>query len=585
MDFLKNLFVANSEKNGLKDEYSKINLPFPYVILRNNEVKYYNPMFKVEFKVTTEDSILELLQKVNLDDSRQIIEVNNNIYDTYSCKQVSNSKDVIILFVPKKNIDELNDFRKFVIGYIYIDNYSEVMNSVENTMKPMVEAVIDKKLNIITKEFDGLIQKYDKDKYIVVMRYSEYLKMKSNEFRVLEDVKKIKMGNNIPVTLSMGLGVNGETISENRLYANTAIDLALGRGGDQVILKNGDKFEIYGGNSEETTISNKVRARVKSNILCELIEESSNVIVLGHKYPDLDCLGACIGINKITETMGKKCNIVLNHVTSSIKNVHTKLLEEKDFDENIFVDNEKVESLIMSNTLIVVVDVNKKEFTESPFILDDNNKIVLIDHHRRSFDSIKSTVLTYHEPAASSTSELVVDLLYYLKSKPKFSNIEADALLAGIIIDTKNFTFKTSAKTFEAAAYLKRNNADTKRVNHLLQSDISEYKIKTEIVNSAVLHGEIAISKCYEHLENPNLIISQAADELLNLLGIEVAFVLAKVDDMVFVSARSFGDVNVQEIMEQLGGGGHRTMAATQIKDKTMNEVEEMILSTLNIEE
>ncbi len=585
MEFIKKIINGTSNKSTTFTDLRKVNLPFPYIILNNGKMKYYNPMFKVEFKITSEDSIEEVIDLLDLNINRQILKVNDNFYDIYITVQSSNNKDKIIVFIPQKTMTELEDVHKIVVGYVYVDNYSEVINTEDHTVRPMVEAIIDRKLNTSFKNFNVLVQKYDNDKYLIVMKYSEYLKLKSDEFKLIDEIKKVKVSNKIPITLSIGLGVNGKTIQETNIFAKTAIDLALGRGGDQVILKNSDKFEMFGGNSEEVTINNKVRARVKANILCELIEEAENVIVMGHKYPDLDCLGACIGVGKIAQSLNKSYNIVLNDVTTSVKNIYDKLILEKDFDENIFINNNKCEELITAKTLVVVVDVNKKDFTENPNIVDMASKLVLIDHHRRSIDSIKGTVLTYHEPAASSTSELIIDLLSYIKVKPKFLGIEADTLLAGIIIDTKNFTFKTSAKTFESAAYLKRHGADTKRVNSYLQRDINEYRIKTEIVNSAVIHGQIAISKCYEKVDNPNLMISQAADELLNLLGIEVAFVLIKNDNTVFVSARSFGQFNVQEVMEQLGGGGHRTMAATQIEDKTLDEVEQMILLTLNLEE
>ncbi len=584
MDFIKNILNKNINTAKPFSESNKINLPFPYMIFSNGKIKYYNPMFKVEFKITTDESAYEFIELLNLKVNRQILKVNDKYYDTYISSQAGGVKDKIILFIPQKQMQDLNDSNKLVIGYVYIDNYLEAINNEENSVKPMVEAIIERKLNSSFKDYNALIQKYDKDKYLIAMEYSEYLKLKSNDFNIIENIKKVKLSNNIPITLSIGLGVNGINIQETNRFANTAIDLALGRGGDQVILKNGDKFEMFGGNSDEITINNKVRARVKSNILCELIEESDNVIVMGHKYTDLDSLGACIGIKKISQALNKDCNIVLNDVTTSVSNVYEKLIAEKDFLENTFITNDTSFKYITNKTLLVVVDVNKKELTENPELVDLVPKIVLIDHHRRSIDSIKGTVLTYHEPASSSTSELVIDLLAYVKGKPKFSAIEADTMLAGIIIDTKNFTFKTSAKTFDSAAYLKRLGADTKRVNYYLQSDINDYKIKTDIVNRAVIHGEIAISKCCEELDNPNLIISQAADELLNLLGIEVAFVITKLSNTTFVSARSFGQFNVQEVMEQLGGGGHKTMAAAQIENKSIEEVEKMLVSALNLE-
>ncbi len=584
MGFFKNIFNEQINKTKAFSESNTMNLPFPYLILSNGKVKYYNPMFKVEFKITTEESVYEFVELLNLKVNRQILRINDKYYDTYVSAQSTNVKDKIIILVPQKQSQDLRDCDELVIGYVYIDNYFEAINSEESSVKPMVEAIIERKLNSSFKDYNILIQKYDKDKYLIVMKYSEYLKLKSNDFEVIEEIKKVKLTNNINITLSIGLGVNGFNIQESNRFANTAIDLALGRGGDQVILKNGDKFEMFGGNSDEAHVNNKVRARVKSNILCELIEEAENVVVMGHKYPDLDSLGACIGIKKIAQTLNKDCNIILNDVTTSISTVYEKLISESDFLEDTFITTDRSFNYVTKNTLLVIVDVNKKELMENPDIVDLTSKIVLIDHHRRSIDSMKGTVLTYHEPASSSTSELVIDLLAYVKGKPKFSAIEADTLLAGIIIDTKNFTFKTSAKTFDSAAYLKRVGADTKRVNYYLQSDINDYKIKTDIVNRAVIHGEIAISKCYETLDNPNLIISQAADELLNLLGIEVAFVITKLMDTIFISARSFGQFNVQEVMEQLGGGGHKTMAAAQIENKTIDEVEKMLLSTLNLE-
>ncbi len=269
MDFINKIFRNSPVKNIDFSGFNKINLPFPYIVINNGKVKYYNPMFKVEFKITTEESIDEFLESIDLKNNRQILEFNNIYYDIYITEQIHsiNSEDKIILLIPQKNMTELNDSHKIVIGYIYIDNFGEVINNTEHTARPMVELVIDRKLNSIFKNFNALLQKYDKDKYLIITKYSEYLKMKSNEFKLIDEIKKVKVFNSIPITLSMGLGLNGSSIQETKLFANTAIDLALGRGGDQIILKNGDKYEMFGGNSDEIIVNNKVRARVKSNIL------------------------------------------------------------------------------------------------------------------------------------------------------------------------------------------------------------------------------------------------------------------------------------------------------------------------------
>ena len=482
------------------------------------------------------------------------------------------------------NLDQ-NNPDKVAVSLIIIDNYDDVMETVEEIGRPLLTALIDRQLNTLAQYSNGIIKKFEKDKYIFIFSQNKLMHMKEKNFEVLDRIRSIDAGNQIPVTISAGIGLGGETLAKTMEYARAAIDLALGRGGDQILLKDSEKYYFYGGKSAEKESSSRVRARVKAYALTELIKESGNIIIMGHRYPDMDCLGAGIGIYKIASGYGKPCYIILNGPTPGIRLLYDRLMELPEYREIILINSETALKMTNTDTLLVIVDTHRPSFTECPELFKKTNKIVVIDHHRKCAENVDNPVLNYHEPYASSTSELITEMLQYAEINVGFEKTEADALLAGITIDTKNFALKTGAKTFEAAAYLKRYGADTTRVRLLQQSDLQSYKEKVRAVNDAeILNNNIAISVCAGEVENPSLITAQAADELLFLTGVVASFVLCKFGDVIIISARSYGEVNVQMIMEKLGGGGHQNVAGAQIKGSTIDEVKEKLKYILDLE-
>jgi len=470
------------------------------------------------------------------------------------------------------------------VGLIFIDNFDEVMETVEDIGRPLLTALIDRQLGAYAQHHDGVIQKFEKDKYIFIFSQGMLRMMEESEFDVLEKIRNIDAGNKMPVTLSVGIGVGAsdETLSRSMERARAAIDLALGRGGDQVLIKGPDKYYCFGGKTKEPETNSRVRARVKAYALSELIKESDSILVMGHKNPDMDCLGAAIGVNKIVSLHHKRCRIVLNEATAGIKLLYKRITALPEYEGDAFMKPDDALNFSDAATLVIVVDTHRPSLTECPELLKKSKKIVVFDHHRKCAEFIENPALNYHEPYASSTSELVTEMIQHLNAETAFEGAEADALLAGITIDTKNFALKTGAKTFETAAFLRRRGADSTRVRLLQQSDQKSYKEKTIAVNNAeFLNDNIAMSVCSGDVENPTLVTAQAADELLYITGVVASFVLCKFGDSVLISARSLGGINVQRIMEKLDGGGHQNAAGAQIKGRGLEDVKEELKSII----
>ncbi len=479
-----------------------------------------------------------------------------------------------------KNECELN---KVAVGLIFIDNYAEVLDDVEGVKHPLLTALIERKINAMANNVGGIVKKLEKDKYIFIFSQEKLEYLKDTKFSILDKIREIDMGNKLPVTLSIGIGINGKTLSESMEYARASIDLALSRGGDQVIIKDIDNYSFFGGNSAELNINTRVRARVKAFALMDLIQACSNVIIMGHKNSDLDCIGSEIGVYKIVSYLGKECNIVLNKVTTSIKSFYERVLAETDYAEKAFVNGDEAMMKIRENTLLIVVDTHKQSICEYPKLIDKAKKIVVFDHHRKGTEFIENSVLTYHEPYASSTCELITEMFLYMNRDISLLNIEADGLLAGITVDTKNFAFKTGTKTFEAAAYLKRKGADTIRVKILFQNSIEYYALKAKVIEGMeTFNRNMAIAVSESNIENPPLLAAQVSDELLNIKGIEASFVLCENEDKINISARSLGKINVQLIMEKLGGGGHQTVSAAQVKNVDIEEAIALLKKVIN---
>lgn len=473
---------------------------------------------------------------------------------------------------------EIND-QKMVAGLIYLDNYEEALESVEEVRRSLLMALIDRKISKYIAGMNGVVKKMEKDKYFFTIKQRYVPELQQNRFSILEEVKTVNIGNEMSVTLSIGIGMNGETYSQNYDFARVAIDMALGRGGDQAVLKDTEKIQYYGGKSQQLEKTTRVKARVKAHALRELIETKDRILIMGHKLADIDSFGAASGIFRIATSLNKKANIVINEVTSSVRPMMERFMNNPDYPDDLFLTGDQAAELVDSNTILVVVDVNRPSITDAPALLRMVKTIVVLDHHRQSSEIIDNAVLSYVEPYASSACEMVAEILQYIADGIKIKSPEADAMYAGIVIDTNNFTNQAGVRTFEAAAYLRRSGADITRVRKLFRDNMVDYKAKAEAVRQAeVFEGAFAISECpAENVENPTIVAAQAANELLGIIGIKASIVLSQYNGVIYLSARSIDEVNVQVMMEKLGGGGHRTTAGAQIANATIAEAKERV--------
>lgn len=573
-----------------------LNFPMPLVVLElDGTIIWYNSSFR---KMFDGEDLLErtistfvdgihpgdlVNEKMNI--SKQVA-INNRYYrvlgNFVEIEEKSDTDSFILLLYFIDNTEQVeikkryND-EKTSIGIIVIDNYEDLMQSMDDANRPQMLAEIERKITQWLSFTGGVIKKFERDRYLFVFEYQYLKEMEEKKFEILDTVKEISLGNKIPVTLSIGFGVNGDSLIDNFSYAAASIDIALGRGGDQVVVKDGDSFSFYGGRSRELEKRTRVKARVIAYALRELIDQSPNVLIMGHENPDIDSLGAAMGIYRIVRSRGRDANIVLKHSNTTIDNLVEKIEKENEY-EGLFVGRLEALDRVTRKTLLIVVDTHRPNFTEVPELLERTDQVVVIDHHRKGADFIQDAVLTYQEPYASSTCELVTEILQYVDDKLKLNPIEAEALYAGIVVDTKNFTFKTGVRTFEAASFLRRKGVDTLSVKQLFQNDLFTYTNVSAVVRSAEMVNEnIAISVCPPNIKNAQLIAAKAADELLNLSGIAAAFVLCYVNNEIFISGRSLGEINVQVILEKLGGGGHMTVAGAQLKEISLEEAKEKL--------
>lgn len=485
---------------------------------------------------------------------------------------------------------ELNQYKlenieqKQVAALVYIDNYDEALESIEDVKRSLLTALIDRKVSQYFNNVDALVRKIEKDKYFVVFKYKYLHQLEEDKFSILEEVKNVKVGNEMAVTLSIGVGLKGDNYNENYTYARSAIDLALGRGGDQAVVKVKGLIHYYGGKTEQVERNTRVKARVKALALREIMEGRENVIIMGHSISDVDSIGAGVGIYCAAKVLGKKAQIVVNDPTSSVKPLIDLFAEENGYPEDMFIDSETALDMTSRNTLVMVVDTNKPSYTECPELLRKTDYICVFDHHRQGSEVIENPVLSYIEPYASSACEMVAEVLQYFQEGFKLEAREADCIYAGILIDTNNFMTKTGVRTFEAAAYLRRSGAEVNRVRKMIRNDMSAYKARAEAVRSAeVFRNAFAISVCpAEELQSPTVVGAQAANELLNVIGIKASFVLTEYNGKIFVSARSIDEINVQLIMERLGGGGHLNVAGAQLTDCSIDEAKRIIKDTLD---
>ena len=477
-----------------------------------------------------------------------------------------------------KDYIQANEDNKLVVALAYLDNYEEALESVEDVRRSLLIALIDRKITKYFSNYDGLVRKLEKDKYFLIMRQSSLEALKVQKFHILEEVKTVNIGNEMTVTLSIGIGLNAATYLQNYEYSRIAIEMALGRGGDQVVIKNGDSITYFGGKAQHMEKTTRVKARVKAQALKEFMSTKERVVVMGHKITDVDALGAAIGIYRAGKTLGKPVHIVVNDPSTSIRPLMAGYMNNPDYEPSMFIDHNQAMELVDNDTVVVVVDTNKPSYTECEELLYMTRTIVVLDHHRRGNEVIQNAVLSYVEPYASSTCEMVAEILQYFSDDLRLRNIEADCIYAGIMIDTNNFITRAGVRTFEAAAFLRRSGADMTRVRKMLRDNIDSYKAKAEAVRTAEIYrGCFAIAKCpSEGLESPTVVGAQAANELLNIAGVKASFVLTTYNKEVYVSARAIDEVNVQVMMEKLGGGGHINIAGAQVKE-SIEEVEHMI--------
>jgi c-di-AMP phosphodiesterase-like protein len=454
---------------------------------------------------------------------------------------------------------------------IQIDNYDEISEKLELGEKSSMVAQIEKILNKYATEMNGFVLKYDNHKFFMMIENKFLESLEEKKFSMLDDVKSIKGTNDFNFTLSIGTGAMAKNLSQLMEYSKGALDVALGRGGDQVVVKRINSVKFYGGKSKAVEKRTKVRARIISYALRQIIDQSSNVIIMGHRVGDMDSLGASIGLYSIARSRGKKSYIVLNKVNHALKNMYERMKKEEGHYIESIITTEKAMELADQNTLLVVLDTHRKSYTEAPELFDQIDKVVLIDHHRRGEEYIENTLLDYIEPYASSTCELVAELIQYMEDHIKLTKFDADALMAGIVVDTNSFTFKTGMRTFEAAAFLKGKGADNVEVKELFNESIDFMKKKTEIIEkSEIVFDDMVVSFIDDYSDDSNVAAAQCADELLTIKDVKASFVLVRNKDYINISGRSLGEVNVQVILEYLGGGGHLNMAGAQIHTEDM---------------
>lgn len=502
--------------------------------------------------------------------------------------EMESHSDLIALYLFDET--ELNQYirqkedEKLVTGLLYLDNYDEALDSVEEVRRSLLAALIERKLGKYFSEVDCLLKRLEKDKFILVMRQKSLEELKKKRFNILEDVKTVNIGNDMAVTISIGIGLNAPTYAQSYEYSRIAIDLALGRGGDQVVIKDKDQMTFFGGKSQQMGKNTRVKARVKAHALREFMISNDKVIVMGHKISDVDSIGAGIGIYRAAKSLNKRAHIVVNNPTMSVRPIIESFRQNADYDEHMFINSEAAREIVDNNTVVVVVDTNKPSYTECEELLHKTKTIVVLDHHRQGSEVIKNAVLSYIEPYASSTCEMVAEILQYFSDDIRIYNIEADALYSGIMIDTNNFTAKTGVRTFEAAAFLRRCGADVTRVRKMFRDDVKSYKAKAEAIRSVETYkGSFAISVCpSEGIDSPTVVASQAANELLNVDSIRASFVLTDYQNKIYISARAIDEVNVQIIMERMGGGGHINMAGAQLPGASVNEAIHLLKETLD---
>ena len=602
--YIKNKNIEYEEdirkyKDSLDNIASEVvyKMPFPVAVLNNKgRVKWYSPEFSELFSgsdiigidINSEISsfnITEVLKKGYGKVNWETKKFNYLVYYNVVKDEDNGDVNVIIYLIDNLAYSKLKkQYEEETLNsiVIYIDNYEDVRNNVKEDFKAILIAEMDKIIINYFSSLGAIIRKYDSGKYIVISNDIILQKIKHDKFSIIEKLKAIEISGNIKPTLSIGVGLGGKNPFEKYKEAQTALDMALGRGGAQIVFKNGEDLDFYGGKNNKGVERNKVKARVISQALENIIRESSEVFVMGHKNPDMDCFGAALGVMAICKELKKDCYMVLEDVPVTIRNIYDRVrVGEPDY-VDMMIPPEKAYDICRDTSSVILVDNSRTLSTEAPYLLDVTSKIVVIDHHRIGKDFVENPMLTYLEPYASSACELVTEIIYYMFEKIDLDKLIAESLLAGIVVDTKNFYYQTGVRTFEMASYLKRFGADSIAVKQLFKDNFNTIKLKSNVLSNAISYRNyICIGVFPEEIEESMLIAAQAADELLGVLDIECSFVLTIVSGQIHISGRSLGKISVQLILEKLGGGGHYTSAGARL-DCSMEEAIEKLKKAID---
>ncbi len=598
---LKNLENLNERFDSLTKQ-AIFDMPFPLVVTDEKaKILWYNTPFINLFNETNvlegdlENLIgdIDIANILNSEGQRTIpVEVNKRFFNIYTNivenkSEKGDGKSVLFYLVDNTAYQNLKD--KYtdefaIVAKVEVDNFDEAISSAPSEIRPLLIAEIDSTISQYFEEYDALVRKSDEDLYLVVMNFKSLRAIKEKRFDILDDLRDLNKGNSIPITLSIGVSSFGLNFKDAYIESDSSLDLALGRGGDQAVVKVDDNYEFFGGKSKAMEKRNKVKARVIGEALKQLIDRSENVYIMGHKNPDMDAIGAAIGCLRATLNRNKEAFIVLEKSNPSIDNLIDRMKEEEAETYEKLISRETALSNIKHSSLLILVDNHKPSFTECPDLLEKTNQIVVIDHHRRGKEFVDNPVLQYVEPYASSTCELITEMLTYMSNDLNLTHFEADALMSGIVVDTKNFSFQTGVRTFEAASILKRAGANMLKVKALFQDDLDTMVYRAEVIhNTKMIHDNIAVSRFDKESNNSVLVAAQAADALLDINGIDASFVLTINDGKVHISGRSRGEVvSVQLILEKIGGGGHLNMAGAQLDTTDLDEAEKILINAID---
>lgn len=581
-----------------------VNTPIPLVLVETNgNIIWRSKRFVEEFQnidITTPLNVIVKEIKLDIEKNNPEIEINKQFnidkkfYRIRGSILKSRKRDkrkqkeymLSLYFINETKYNELFDLynnSRTCIGIAMVDNYDEIVQRVLPERKIELLAKIEKEIIDWITKTGGLIIKTERDSFICVFEQQYLMEFEKEKFNILDRVKTVDLDGKTPITLSIAISNEGKNNYEKYKSALTGMDIVLGRGGDQAVVRKDGQYKFYGGKTIEVEKRTKVKARTISQSISDAIIESNNVLIMGHRNIDIDAIGSALGLYRLSKTLNKDCNIVTEPTGNSLGKFIEALKEDEEYKDVLVTEEEALTDLINENTLLIVVDTHKTSYVEFPDLLEKIDKKIVIDHHRKAPDCIEDTIISFHEVYASSAAELVTEILQYAQEEITLPLLEAEALYGGIMVDTKNFTFKTGVRTFEAAAYLRKYGVDIIKVKKWFQADLESYNLIAEIVKSAeIINESIAIAVYESDDPNANLIIAKAADELLTISDITASFVMTKIGEKVFISGRSIGDINVQLILEKLGGGGHITLAGAQLEGFSLDDAKDELIIRIN---